>query len=611
MGDGNTGSPETAGARFGKYTVLRKLGEGAFGSVYEAIQPGAMGFTKRVAIKRIRPHLLAANPGFVEAMAQEARLGGLLHHAHIVDVLEFDQVDGHHYLAMEYVDGATLGQVLSLCAARGVLLPRFAVLDLAIQVCRGLHFAHGLRDAAGRPLELVHRDLKPSNVLVDREGTARIADFGIAKVASDLGHTASTGAIKGTPRYMSPEQIGGGRVTARSDIFAMGALLHETITGRPLFVADSLPALAHRIMEADLGPGLDEAEAALPGSRPILDRALQREEDARYPDARALADDLRLLAREYPVEVDMAEVIGRLMPVVEQTMSGELMDSAAFDRELATGQGPLQPRPPSGTGWESLRPGDGLGNWDEFTAAFEATGEPLGCGVELAIDPSAEREREGELPVGVWRLGWVAVVIGVVGILGAIGVGVWRGVSEAETETETETETEAEAETVADGRPTETETETAPAAESGLAGPAGPAGKTPPVAADRRSAPAAELSALGDEMAPRGDSSESESKSESATEADGRPTATATAPEISPGTLSLYTVPFARIYVDGEYLGQLNRLKSHALEGGAHQIRLVCPSKDNREKVFEVEIDGQLVDLGCWDFGTMAVCEGT
>ena len=572
--------PETAGARFGKYTVVRKLGEGAFGSVYEAILPGAMGFTKRVAIKRIRPHVLAANPGFVEAMAQEARLGGLLHHAHIVDVLEFDQVDGHHYLAMEYVDGATLSQVLSLCGARGVLLPQFAVLDLSIQVCRGLHFAHGLRDTEGQPLELVHRDLKPSNILVDREGTARIADFGIAKVASDLGgDLTSSGAIKGTPRYMSPEQIGGDRVTARSDIFAMGAVLFEMIGGRPLFVADSLIALAHQIMEGDLGESLDEADAALPGSRAILARALEREPGGRYPDARAMADDLRTLARQHPVEIDMAEVIGRLMPVVERTMTGDAMDSSAFERELAASVGPPAPSGPPTEKWNGPSPGEATGAWEDFTAAFEVSDEGAR---PAALVPSAERGAV-DRPAGHRGMGWAAVVIGVMGILGAVGIWVWTG---------------------GPGEAVPGPASGSVVVEESANGP------------DRRSAPAAELSSLRSdtqsESEPVRRTVESETEPVRRTaESETEPVRRTAESETSPGTISLYTQPWSRIYIDGEYVGQLNTLKAHALDGGTHEIRLICPNFENREKVFEVDLDGQHVDLGCWDFDRMAVCEGT
>ena len=156
------------GARFGKYRLLRKLGEGGFGTVYEALLPGPMGFTKRVAIKKLRGHLLGEDDRVVQALINEARIGGLLHHDNVVDILEFGQVGPHYYMAMEHVAGATLTDILRLCAKRGVRLPPFAVVEWGRQMARGLAHAHDLRDVDGNPVGLVHRDLKPSNVIVDR-----------------------------------------------------------------------------------------------------------------------------------------------------------------------------------------------------------------------------------------------------------------------------------------------------------------------------------------------------------------------------------------------------------------------------------------------------------
>ena len=131
---------------------MRKIGEGAFGAVYEAYLPGAMGFEKRIAIKRLRSHLVKGDQRFVRAMVNEAHIGALLHHSDIVDTIEFDQVDGVYYLAMEFVDGA--------------------IVDLMREVRKGLAYAHGLRDREGVPLNLIHRDLKPSNIIVLVEHSA-------------------------------------------------------------------------------------------------------------------------------------------------------------------------------------------------------------------------------------------------------------------------------------------------------------------------------------------------------------------------------------------------------------------------------------------------------
>jgi eukaryotic-like serine/threonine-protein kinase len=332
---GEGGHLPEAGANFGKYRIVRKMGAGAFGVVYEALIPGPMGFSKQVALKMIRSQV-GSDEQFVKSMINEARLGGVLHHSNIVDVIEFDQIGHDYFLAMEYVDGATLEEIIGVCQRREVVLPRFAVLDIALQVCRGLQYAHDLKDRDGRSLDLIHRDLKPSNIMLDRQGTAKILDFGIAKAASNLPHSTLTGTIKGTPRYMSPDQLlGEGPLTPSSDVFSFGVVLYELITGRPLFTGTSLTELLAALMQKDLGADLDRAQGMFPGIQPVLERMLSRDTETRYPDIRSVANDLRPLALEYPVTREMADVLAAMFPQVDRSEILTIEDTHALRNDIS------------------------------------------------------------------------------------------------------------------------------------------------------------------------------------------------------------------------------------------------------------------------------------
>jgi eukaryotic-like serine/threonine-protein kinase len=376
MGKGQGEHPSTdTGAQFGKYRIVRRLGEGAFGAVYEALLPGPMGFTKKVAIKRLHPRLLGSDQRFVQSMINEARIGGLLHHANIVDILEFGQVDANYYLAMEYVDGTTLDEIIALCRKQRVLLPRFAAIDMAAQASRGLHYAHELEGPDARPLNLIHRDLKPSNIILDRQGTAKILDFGNAKAASNLFDETAPGFVKGTPRYMSPEQLKGEPLTPASDVWSLGVVLYELVTARHLFVAESLMSLMHQVASADISVRLDEAEAAFPGMGVVLGRALARDLSQRYPDARELGNDLRRLGRDFHSDADLSEVVARLLPRVDRTETREIANSDDLARDMA--DEPVEDE----TGTEEIDngpitpPGVDSSGWMRFTSAFPTSAE--------------------------------------------------------------------------------------------------------------------------------------------------------------------------------------------------------------------------------------------
>ena len=565
----------TSGAQFGKYRIVRKMGEGSFGAVYEALLPGPMGFAKQVAIKRLRPGVVGPNHRFAHALVNEARIGALLHHAHIVDVLEFGQVGEQYYLAMEFVDGATLAEIIQLCRQRKVLLPRFAIVDLGTQICRGLHYAHTLEGRDGRPLDLIHRDLKPSNIIVDREGTARILDFGIAKAASNLFNTTAAGMTKGTPFYMSPEQLQGQTpLRPRSDVFSLGAVLYELITGRILFHGGSLEGIIHQITAADLSERLEEAEAAFIGCRPLLERALHRDPDRRYQDARSLGKDLSEMGRSYPPEADMSEVIGRLIPALDRTESRVIAGSDDLTLEE-------DPAPPissdvalSSEGNPIPAPGPDSSGWHRFSAAFHSVAaEDELADVTPVAPTSSSSASTHRRPVGLWAV----VGLVVLGFLVICGWGLSRAVNPG-----------------TNGEPTSSMVEKA-------------------LVPDRRDpTPVAEVSASdeGDRVAviledPREDPPTTPAQEVRQEEV------TAPPPSLLPGTIAVEHVkPWAMIYVDDDLAEKsANKMRPYSVEGGTHTVRFVCPPLDGKEKIFHVEVDGDSVVIPCWDFNSMAHCE--
>ena len=284
--------------RIGRYSVLGVLGRGGMANVFRAVLDGPMGFRKEVALKQIRQDVVENNPMFVQALVNEALLGGHLRHPNVVETYEFQEAAGTFFIAMEYVRGLTLTTVLKGCSARGVLLPVPVVLDIVDQLCSGLQYAHTAVDDSGTPLNLVHRDLKPANIILSRSGTAKIMDFGIAKTPTNLYQTVETGTAKGTPYYMSPEQIQGqDALDARSDLFALGSLLFELTTGERLFREKEFAALYMAIVQGGAEARLGLLDAHLDGLEAVARRCLALDREDRFGSAAEVQRALRKLRR--------------------------------------------------------------------------------------------------------------------------------------------------------------------------------------------------------------------------------------------------------------------------------------------------------------------------
>lgn len=212
--------------------LIREIASGAMGTVFEAEEEGAEGFTKRIAVKRLHPEMSKKRP-FVNMFIQEAKLVAGLVHENIVQIYQFVSADRTYYILMEFVDGMPLSHLLRVLGATEKRLPRELAVFVAARVARGLAYAHSRRTASGEPLTVVHRDICPNNILINREGQPKIIDFGIA-TAANQSITIDEGSVCGKALYMSPEQARAtGRVDFRTDIYALGTVLFQMLAGKP------------------------------------------------------------------------------------------------------------------------------------------------------------------------------------------------------------------------------------------------------------------------------------------------------------------------------------------------------------------------------------------
>ena len=283
-----------------RYVLLFKLASGGAADVFVGAARGALGFRQLVAIKRPHPHLVE-DPAARGALLAEARLAARLHHANVVDVrdveLEGDPRSGTVQLVMDYVDGEALGALLVRWSQGGPPLPAAVAIRIVLDAAAGLHAAHELVGDDGQSLGLVHRDVSPQNVLVGLDGVARVADFGIAKGIESSERPTTDGALKGKVGYMSPEYVRGHAIDRRADVFALGVVLWEALTGKRLFRGASDVETLERIAAARV-PRPSEVVPAL-GDRldAVVARALERIPEARWPTARAFASALEDAAR--------------------------------------------------------------------------------------------------------------------------------------------------------------------------------------------------------------------------------------------------------------------------------------------------------------------------
>lgn len=243
----------------GKYELLQPLGEGGMASVWRGLTHGAAGFTCKVAIKRVLPNL-AEDAAFVAMFVEEARVASELQHPNIVQVHDFDRdAEGRYFIVMEWIDGIDLGAWIESFTTP---TPWHEVAAIGVEILRGLGAAHERVDAAGKPAPVIHRDVSPQNVLLSVQGIVKLADFGLAR-AADRATMTAPGTVKGKLGYLAPELVKRAPSSPRSDLFSVGVVLWEALTGKRLFGGGDAYDTIKRIM-ANKVPPLREARADVP-----------------------------------------------------------------------------------------------------------------------------------------------------------------------------------------------------------------------------------------------------------------------------------------------------------------------------------------------------------
>jgi serine/threonine protein kinase len=283
------GAGSLLGKRLGKYEILALLALGGTAEIYLARIAGAAGFEKYVVVKCLHDHL-ADDQTFVKMFLDEARLAAMLDHSNIVQTMELGEYENRYFMVMEFLAGLSLAMIVRRAGERlqGGKIPVQLVLNMVAQSCAGLHYAHE-RTSQGKPLNIVHRDISPQNLVVSFEGVVKVVDFGIAKAEHRETKTQS-GTIKGKFAYMSPEQCVATNVDRRTDVFALGVIAHELLTGRRLFKKPSPYETYQAVIECNVQKPSTENVEIDPALDPIIMKALAKDKENRYQTAEAFGD---------------------------------------------------------------------------------------------------------------------------------------------------------------------------------------------------------------------------------------------------------------------------------------------------------------------------------
>ncbi|HVZ74566.1 MAG TPA: serine/threonine-protein kinase [Polyangia bacterium] len=329
-------------ATYGRFRLTGRIGAGGMAEVFRAVVKGPQGWERELVVKRILP-TLSGNAEFVKMFIREAKISALLVHPNIVQTFEFGEAEGTYFIAMEGVQGVTLRELLTKLKKEQRAMPFMVIADIARQVLTGLDYAHTLRGPDGAALEIVHQDVSPTNIMLAFNGTVKVLDFGIARAASFAEEEAKKGLIKGKVAYLAPEQVNLQPFDHRIDIFALGIVMHEMMTGVRLFQAKNDIARMRQLLSQPIPPP-SAVNAAVPRELDrIVMKALEVDPTQRYQSASAMAADLeRTMIAARHSSRDLAKLLRALF------LNEPEEEIVVVEAPAAPGSGPVA-GPPTGS----------------------------------------------------------------------------------------------------------------------------------------------------------------------------------------------------------------------------------------------------------------------
>ncbi len=304
---------EEKGIEYGNYLLLEKVATGGMAELFKAKRRGVQGFQKIVAIKRILPHLVE-NEEFVTMFIDEAKLAAQLNHPNIAQIYDLGKIEDTFYIAMEYVEGYDLRKILIKCKEKGCYIPEPIVLFVASKILSALDYAHRKKGLDNKDLHIVHRDISPQNIILSLEGDVKLVDFGIAKAATKASQTQA-GALKGKLLYMSPEQAWGEKLDKRSDLFSLGSVMYEALTGKKCFLADSEINILEKVRNVDYVPIREVNPKVSEKTAKIIEKALTKDVNKRYQSAKEMEQEILDVLNSLPYTVNertVAEFVNAL-----------------------------------------------------------------------------------------------------------------------------------------------------------------------------------------------------------------------------------------------------------------------------------------------------------